>query len=124
MSSDCGNAPLEKRGASKRLPEAEAQAPDGFFTGDRQRRSLYHFTVGGGVADTRLTTLPPYGHLPMNRALELLGRHQGMFAQDAAVIVSAVDPSTQPVDPSFVAEALRRSARHHNVDDKAPEATH
>ncbi len=26
-------------------------------------QSLYHFTVGGPVEDTRLTTLPPYGHL-------------------------------------------------------------
>ncbi len=26
-------------------------------------QSLYHFTVGGPLEDTRLTTLPPYGHL-------------------------------------------------------------
>jgi hypothetical protein len=28
-----------------------------------QFQSLYHFTVGGPVEDTRLTTLPPYSHL-------------------------------------------------------------
>lgn len=27
---------------------------------DRRYQSLYHFTLGGGVEDTRLTTLPPY----------------------------------------------------------------
>ena len=27
---------------------------------DRRYQSLYHFTLGGGVVDTRLTTLPPY----------------------------------------------------------------
>ncbi len=27
---------------------------------DRKYQSLYHFTVGGPVEDTRLTTLPPY----------------------------------------------------------------
>jgi len=30
---------------------------------DRRWQSLYHFTVGGPVADPRLQTLPPYGHL-------------------------------------------------------------
>ncbi|MCH8110983.1 MAG: SagB/ThcOx family dehydrogenase [Proteobacteria bacterium] len=39
----------------------------GLDPGDDTWQSLYHFTVGGGVTDTRLTTLPPYGHLPMNR---------------------------------------------------------
>lgn len=29
----------------------------------REFQSLYHFTVGGPVEDTRLTTLPPYAHL-------------------------------------------------------------
>jgi hypothetical protein len=27
---------------------------------DRRYQSLYHFTLGGGVEDTRLTSLPPY----------------------------------------------------------------
>ncbi len=31
-------------------------------------QSLYHFTVGGAVHDTRLTTLPAYFHLPSRRA--------------------------------------------------------
>jgi len=30
----------------------------------RQWQSLYHFTVGGGLDDHRLTTHPPYDHLP------------------------------------------------------------
>jgi nitroreductase len=30
-------------------------------------QSLYHFTVGSPVDDRRLTTLPPYGHLPRTR---------------------------------------------------------
>ena len=30
---------------------------------DRTFQSLYHFTVGVPVEDTRLTTLPPYHHL-------------------------------------------------------------
>lgn len=30
-------------------------------------QSLYHFTVGGAVEDTRLTTLPAYGHLELAR---------------------------------------------------------
>ena len=38
----------------------------GLDLNDDTWQSLYHFTVGGGVTDTRLTTLPPYGHLPMN----------------------------------------------------------
>lgn len=29
---------------------------------DRQFQSLYHFTVGGPIDDSRLTTLPPYPH--------------------------------------------------------------
>ncbi|MGE5257185.1 MAG: nitroreductase family protein, partial [Hyphomicrobiales bacterium] len=31
--------------------------------GGRQFQSLYHFTVGHPLEDSRLTTLPPYGHL-------------------------------------------------------------
>ena len=30
----------------------------------REWQSLYHFTAGGHVDDARLSTLPPYGHLP------------------------------------------------------------
>jgi nitroreductase len=30
-------------------------------------QSLYHFTIGGPVEDTRLTTLPAYHHLPRDR---------------------------------------------------------
>ena len=30
---------------------------------DNQLQSLYHFTIGGPVEDTRLMTLPPYAHL-------------------------------------------------------------
>ena len=30
-------------------------------------QSLYHFTVGGAVHDSRLATLPPYSHLPEER---------------------------------------------------------
>jgi SagB-type dehydrogenase family enzyme len=30
---------------------------------DNKLQSLYHFTIGGAVEDTRLTTLPPYAHL-------------------------------------------------------------
>ena len=39
----------------------------GLDLNDDAWQSLYHFTVGGGVTDTRLTTLPPYDHLPVNR---------------------------------------------------------
>ncbi|HZW33523.1 MAG TPA: SagB/ThcOx family dehydrogenase [Isosphaeraceae bacterium] len=31
---------------------------------DHQFQDLYHFTVGGPVEDRRLTSWPPYGHLP------------------------------------------------------------
>jgi SagB-type dehydrogenase family enzyme len=31
---------------------------------DHQFQDLYHFTAGGPVEDRRLTSLPPYGHLP------------------------------------------------------------
>jgi hypothetical protein len=31
---------------------------------DHAFQDLYHFTVGGPVEDPRLTTLPPYQHLP------------------------------------------------------------
>ena len=31
-------------------------------------QSMYHFTVGGAVEDTRLTTIPPYEHLAQSRA--------------------------------------------------------
>jgi nitroreductase len=34
---------------------------------DTQFQSLYHFTVGSPVIDTRLETLPPYAHLPQER---------------------------------------------------------
>ncbi len=34
---------------------------------DNQLQSLYHFTVGGPVEDTRLTTLPAYAHLSPDR---------------------------------------------------------
>ena len=30
-------------------------------------QSLYHFTVGGAVDDDRLSALPAYGHLPVER---------------------------------------------------------
>jgi hypothetical protein len=30
----------------------------------REWQSLYHFTAGGPVDDPRLSTLPPYKHLP------------------------------------------------------------
>ena len=30
-------------------------------------QSLYHFTVGGPVVDSRLRTIPPYAHLPGER---------------------------------------------------------
>ncbi len=35
----------------------------GFATGDTAWQSLYHFTVGGAVEDTRIATAPAYGHL-------------------------------------------------------------
>jgi hypothetical protein len=35
-------------------------------------QSLYHFTVGGPLEDTRLTTLPPYGpERPIDPRLDL-----------------------------------------------------
>jgi hypothetical protein len=34
---------------------------------DNQFQSLYHFTAGGPVEDTRLTTLPAYAHLNPDR---------------------------------------------------------
>jgi SagB-type dehydrogenase family enzyme len=34
---------------------------------DDRIRTLYHFTLGGPVEDTRLTTIPPYAHLPEAR---------------------------------------------------------
>ncbi len=36
--------------------------------GDTRLQDIYHFTVGGAFNDTRLATLPPYAHLPPNRA--------------------------------------------------------
>lgn len=39
----------------------------GLDLSDDTWQSLYHFTVGGGVDDGRLTTLPAYGHLPPER---------------------------------------------------------
>jgi SagB-type dehydrogenase family enzyme len=36
------------------------------LSGD-ELQSLYHFTMGGPVEDTRLSTLPPYEHLPQQR---------------------------------------------------------
>ncbi|HEX8203904.1 MAG TPA: SagB/ThcOx family dehydrogenase [Isosphaeraceae bacterium] len=36
---------------------------------DDRFQDLYHFTVGGPVDDPRLTTLPPYAHLPAARRL-------------------------------------------------------
>jgi SagB-type dehydrogenase family enzyme len=33
-------------------------------------QSLYHFTVGGAIEDTRLTTLPAYFHFPSRRATQ------------------------------------------------------
>jgi hypothetical protein len=35
---------------------------------DNQFQSLYHFTTGGPIEDTRLTTLPAYAHLDPERA--------------------------------------------------------
>jgi hypothetical protein len=43
----CG-LPARRLSGTKRLNDAMIQ-------------SLYHFTTGGHVEDTRLTTLPPYG---------------------------------------------------------------
>jgi hypothetical protein len=34
---------------------------------DQTLQSLYHFTVGGAITDTRLQTLPPYAHLERDR---------------------------------------------------------
>ncbi len=39
----------------------------GIDLADDAWQSLYHFTVGGAVEDERLTTLPAYGHLPLER---------------------------------------------------------
>ena len=30
---------------------------------DSHWQSLYHFTVGGGLGDARIQTMPPYAHL-------------------------------------------------------------
>jgi len=34
-------------------------------------QSLYHFTVGVPLEDTRLQTLPPYAHLDSSRKIDL-----------------------------------------------------
>ena len=34
---------------------------------DTQFQSMYHFTVGSPLTDSRLETLPPYAHLPKGR---------------------------------------------------------
>ena len=39
----------------------------GLDLGDDAWQSLYHFTIGGAVGDERLTTLPAYDHLPLER---------------------------------------------------------
>ncbi|MGE5237717.1 MAG: nitroreductase family protein, partial [Chloroflexota bacterium] len=36
---------------------------------DNAYQSLYHFTVGGALDDSRITTLPPYHHLKGQRAV-------------------------------------------------------
>ena len=41
----------------------DADAGAAFGLGDETFRSIYHFTIGGPVEDTRLRTLSPYGHL-------------------------------------------------------------
>jgi hypothetical protein len=46
----------------------------GIDLSDDTWQSLYHFTVGGAVDDDRLTSLPAYGHLPLERAS--LGRSE------------------------------------------------
>ena len=33
---------------------------------DNSRQSLYHFTVGHALTDTRISTLPPYAHRELN----------------------------------------------------------
>ena len=38
---------------------------------DNTFQTVYHFTVGKGLEDIRLQTLPPYYHLPENRFIEL-----------------------------------------------------
>lgn len=43
----------------------------GLDLGNDAWQSLYHFTVGGAVEDTRLTTLPAYHHLPPARTAHL-----------------------------------------------------
>ncbi len=52
-----------------------------------------------------------------NRALELLGKHVGMFKDDAAVQVNVVNPGRQPLDGDAL-EALL------TAEDKAEAATH
>jgi SagB-type dehydrogenase family enzyme len=39
-------------------------------------QSIYHFTVGGALTDTRLQTLPPYTHLPATRQPKVHGGRQ------------------------------------------------
>jgi hypothetical protein len=43
--------------------DAEVLEILGIADGKFDWQSLYHFSVGGAIEDTRLSTLPAYGHL-------------------------------------------------------------
>ena len=57
---------------------------------------------------------------PCNRALELLGKHVGMFKDDAAVVVNTVAPGTQPLDGDALAALLTAEDKA----DEVPEVSH
>ncbi len=55
-----------------------------------------------------------------NRALELIGRHQGMFRDEAAVVVNTVNPGLQPLDGDALAALLTKEDK----SDDDVQATH
>jgi hypothetical protein len=54
--------------AGHRRWDAIDEVAEATLIADDAFQSLYHFTVGGAVEDTRLVTLPPYGHLGVTSA--------------------------------------------------------
>ena len=77
-----GSENLAKPEIAAALDEAKAE--------QTERTQVDADWVLGKLKENALAAMADGDRAPANRALELLGRHQGMFKDDAAVVVNTV----------------------------------
>ena len=93
-----GSENLAKPEIAAALDEAKAE--------QSERTQVDADWVLGKLKENALAAMEDGDRAPANRALELLGKHQGLFKDDAAVIVNAVDPGGSRLDGDKLASLL------------------